>query len=249
MKAQAFQFRYPERLFRTGTVRVGDRRNDDRIGLKQGKASGDTNPGRSVSTALRAAGGVRPDAAIDTVYLVRGVKWTKLDLSGNISGTVDTNRPLAASDSLVIPSSGCFDAALVRPSAITAPGIRVFMSNLARSANNNAGAAIGKETTSLPYGTRLLQGAIALNCIGGSAMNAGRKVVLVSRNPINGKSVVVERKVESLIRHANRDDYDPYLMPNDALACYDSAFMNFRDALGMITDTATPALIFGKLVN
>jgi hypothetical protein len=78
-------------------------------------------------------------------------------------------------------------------------------------------------------------------------MNAGRKVILISRNPINGQSIVTERAVEKLIRRADRDAYNPYLMPNDALACYDSAFMNFRDALGLITDTATPALIFGNI--
>ncbi|MEO9468057.1 polysaccharide biosynthesis/export family protein [Parasphingorhabdus sp.] len=234
-------------VFQPGSVRVGDRRAEDRVGQKEGLATGDTNPSRTVSTALKAAGGVRPDAAVDTVYLVRGKKWTQLDLSGSFDGSEHGNRPVATLDRLIIPSKECFDPKLVRPSAITAPGIRVFMSNLARSANSNAGAAIGEKTTSLPYGTRLLQGAIALNCIGGSAMNAGRKVILISRNPINGQSVVTERKVEQLVRRADRDSYNPFLMPNDSLACYDSDFMNFRDALGLITDTATPALIFGNI--
>ncbi|MEP0077515.1 polysaccharide biosynthesis/export family protein [Parasphingorhabdus sp.] len=234
-------------VFQPGSVRVGDRRTEDRVGQKEGLTSGDTNPGRTVSTALQVAGGVRPDAAVDTVYLIRGGKWTQLNLTGNFDGSDHSNRPVVALDRLIVPSKKCFDPLLVRPSAITAPGIRVFMSNLARSANNNAGAAIGEKTTSLPYGTRLLQGAIALNCVGGSAMNAGRKVILISRNPINGQSIVTERKVERLVRSADRDAFNPYLMPNDSLACYDSAFMNFRDALSLVTDTATPALIFGNI--
>ena len=120
------------------------------------------------------------------------------------------------------------------------------MSNLSRPANNNAGAAVGKDATSLPYGTRLLQGLVSMNCVGGSAMNAGRRAVLISRNPINGRSVVIERAVERLVRDAGRDDSDPYLMPGDAIACYDSRWMNVQDAVALVgsaASVATPAIL------
>lgn len=233
-------------VFDPGTVRVGDRSSEARVGQREGLASGDANPGRSLAAALRAAGGVRPDADIARVYLVRAGRWSVVDLGGIIDGTATGDVAVAAGDRVIVPSEGCFHAALARPTPVTQPGIRVFMSNLARSANNNAGAAIGKDSTSLPYGTRMLQAVAAMNCIGGSAMNASRRAVLISRNPINGQSIVVERAVERLVRDAGRDDQDPYLMPGDTLACYDSRAMNFADAIGLVSNAfgaVTPALL------
>jgi hypothetical protein len=54
----------------------------------------------------------------------------------------------------------------------------------------------------VPYGTRFLQGLVASNCVGGSVMNAQRHAVLISRNPINNRSVVVQRSIEQLVRNA-----------------------------------------------
>lgn len=141
----------------------------------------------------------------------------------------------------------CLQEGLVKPSSVTAPGIRVYLSNLTRPANHNAGSAIGAHATSLPYGSRLSQGMHSANCVGGSAMNAGRQLVLFSRNPINGKSVVISRSIEGLVREANRDGGDPYLMPGDSIACYDSMAMNLRDVVSVIGETATPFLFFNNL--
>jgi len=126
------------------------------------------------------------------------------------------------------------------------------MSNLSRPANSNANAAVGKESSNLPYGTRLLQGLVSMNCVGGSAMNARRRAVLISRNPMNGQSIVIERDVEKLVRDANRDTADPYLMPGDALACYDSRWMNASDAVSFISGVAgtlTPAILLSNAVG
>ena len=78
-------------------------------------------------------------------------------------------------------------------------------------------------------------------------MNAARKVVLMSRNPINDQSVVIQRSVERLVRHDNRDERDPYLMPGDSLACYDSFAMNVKDVISLVGDTATPYFLFKNL--
>ena len=233
-------------VFEPGAVRAGERSSEDRLGQRDGTASGDANPARSLSAALRAAGGVRPDADLGHVRIVRGDRWAEIDVSGALEGARDVDVQMASGDRVIVPSTGCFDARLVRPSPLTTPGIRVYMSNLSRPANNNAGAAIGKESSSLPYGTRLLQGLVGMNCVGGSAMNAGRRAVLISRNPLNGRSVVVERAVERLVRDAGRDEADPYLMPGDAIACYDSRWMNVQDAVALVgsaASIATPAIL------
>ena len=77
-------------------------------------------------------------------------------------------------------------------------------------------------------------------------MQSNRRAVLISRNPINGQSIVVERDIEKLVRNANRDALNPYLMPGDAIACYDSRWTNLREAVGVVTDAvnaATPAIL------
>ncbi|WP_337661424.1 polysaccharide biosynthesis/export family protein [Erythrobacter sp. Alg231-14] len=233
-------------VFQPGAVRAGDRTPESRIGLREGAVSGDDNTTRTIAGAIRAAGGVRPDADVQRIYLVRGRTYAEFDLSGFIHGWTSRDVAIATGDRVIVPSRTCFDADLVRPTPLTAPGIRVYMSNLTQSANNNAGAAIGEKTGSLPYGTRLLQGLVAANCVGGSYMQSDRRAVLISRNPINGESIVVERDIERLVRNANRDSLNPYLMPDDAIACYDSRWSNFREAVGLISQgvsTATPAIL------
>jgi polysaccharide biosynthesis/export protein len=236
-------------VFDPGTVRVGERSPEIRNVNLASAVSGDLNPGRMLSTALRAAGGIRPDADIYSIYLKRGDVWTRIDMSGAVDGSFANDLPLIAGDKLLVGSVGCLQAALVRPTPVTTPGIRVYLSNLSRPAMHNAGSAINKETTSLPYGTRMLQGLVSANCVGGSSMNAGRSAVLISRNPTNGQSIVIERSIEQLVRAANRDEIDPYLMPGDAIACYDSSAMNVRDLVATISEAASPFVLFKSLSN
>ncbi|WP_421992637.1 polysaccharide biosynthesis/export family protein [Qipengyuania sp.] len=233
-------------VFEPSAVRAGERTPESRIGLKEGAVTGDANVARSVATAIRAAGGVRPDADVQRIYLLRDGAYVELDLSGLVNGWAARDVPITSGDRIIVPSRSCFDTKLARPTPLTPPGIRVYMSNLTRSANNNAGAAIGKDATSLPYGTRLLQALVAANCVGGSYMQSDRRAVLISRNPISGRSVVIERDIEKLVREADRDAYDPFLMPGDAIACYDSRWTNLSEAIGLVSQgvsTVTPAIL------
>jgi polysaccharide biosynthesis/export protein len=236
-------------VFDPGTVRVGERSPEIRNVNLASAVSGDLNPGRMLSTALRAAGGIRPDADMRAIYLKRGDVWTSIDVSGALDGSFASDLPLIAGDKILVGSVGCLQPALVRPTPVTTPGIRIYLSNLSRPAMHNAGSGINKDATSLPYGTRMLQGLVAANCVGGSSMNAGRSAVLISRNPVNGQSIVIERSIEQMVRTANRDDIDPYLMPGDAIACYDSAAMNVRDLVATISEAASPFVLFKSLSN
>ncbi len=234
-------------VFEAGTVIAGTRAAEAQSAVLSNQASGDQNVGRTVTAALRGAGGVRPDADPAAIYLMRGDAWARVDLSGAIDGAVVNDVAVTAGDRIYVGSTGCLQERLVRPTVITAPGVRVFLSNLSRPAASNAASAIGKDSTSLPYGTRFLQGLVSANCVGGSAMNAGRSAVLISRNPVTGQSVVIARSVERLVRGADRDGYDPYLMPGDAIACYDSAAMNVRDVIATISEAATPYVLFSRV--
>ncbi|QJQ31142.1 polysaccharide biosynthesis protein [Sphingomonas lacunae] len=234
-------------VFGSGIARVGERQADTRSMMVANPASGDLNVNRTLSTALRAAGGVRPDASISDVVLIRGGQWARVDMRGALDGTTVSDVALATGDRIIVGSVGCLQPELVRPSSITIPGIRVFMSNLSGPAQGNGASAIGSESTSLPYGTRFLQGLVSANCVGGSAMNAGRSAVLISRNPVTGQSVVISRSVERLVRGSDRDAYDPYLMPGDSIVCYDSMAMNLREVISTVSASVTPYVLFNSV--
>lgn len=227
-------------VFQPGRVTINAQR-PSAVMEERVAASGDYAKKRLLSEAVRAASGIRPDAKLDQVMLLRGGWQIEVDLTGILSGQPVTDYPLIAGDQVIVPSTGCFQSHLVRPSQITPKGFRVFMSNLIDSANSNSSAGVGRYSTNLPYGTRLLQAAISANCVGGKAWtNAPRQVVLISANPITRKTQVVERSVEALVRQSHRDDINPYLMPDDAVACYDSTITNLRDVSRTIFDFLVP---------
>lgn len=201
-------------------------------------ALGASTEGRNLSAALRAAGGVRPDADLSAVELHRGDQVHLLDLRGIFDGHDPADVMLLSGDRIVAPSRDCFQDALMRPGPISPPGVSLFLSNLTQPAAGNAISAIGREVRQTPYGARYLQAAIDANCAGGARItNAARAAALVSRNPVTGVSVVIERDIEDLMRRGDRDDYNPYLLPGDALVCYDSTVTEITEiarAFGLV---------------
>lgn len=227
-------------VFQPGRVLINDKlpraTQEDRLA-----AAGDYSPTRLLSEALRAASGIRPDAKLDQVMLLRKGWQVQVDMTGVLTGKLVKDYPLVAGDRVIVPSTGCFQPHLVRPSQITPKGFRVFMSNLIDSAGDNTSAAIGKYSTSLPYGTRLLQAAVSANCVGGKDWtNAPRRIVLSSKNPLTGQIQVIERSVEKLLTMPSKNSINPYLMPNDAVACYDSGVTNLRDIAKAMAELITP---------
>lgn len=210
----------------------------DQIDTDRQRALGASTEGRNLSAALRSAGGVRPDADLSAVELHRGGRVYRLDLRGVFEGRNAVDVMLLTGDEIVVPSRLCFQDDLMRPSPISPPGITLFLSNLTQPASSNATSAIGREAREVPYGTRYLQAVVDTNCVGGArATNANRSAVLMSRNPETEDSVVIERNIEDLLRRKDRDDFDPYLLPGDAIACYDSSVTNLAEVariLGLI---------------
>ena len=64
--------------------------------------------------------------------------------------------------------------------------------------------------------------------------NAARQAVLISRNPKTLQTEVVQRSIEELVRSADRESADLHLMPDDAIACYDSDVTEFRDVISVL---------------
>ncbi len=216
-------------VFEPHAVEIGGVQGDNIDALRQG-ALGASTEGRNLSVALRAAGGVRPDADISAVEVRRNGTLYRLDMRGVFEGKNAVDVMLLTGDEIRVPSRQCFQEDLMRPSPISPPGVSLFLSNLTQPATNNASSAVGRDVREIPYGTRYLQAVIDTNCVGGSrTTSADRSSVLFSRNPVTGVSVVIERDIEDLLRRADRDDYDPYLLPGDALACYDSTVTNITE--------------------
>ena len=218
--------------------------NGDHPPVLDGRAiskTGDSPLGRFVASAIQAANGVRPDADLANIRLTRNGKTYTLNWRGALTGEPVDDVPLMAGDHIHVGEASCFQSALVRPSQITLGGIRVFMSNLTVPALHNSNSAINKDSTSLPYGTRLLAGLVSSNCVGGSlASNAGRYAILITRNPKTQETEVIQRSIEELVLSPDRDKINPYLMPDDAMACYDSAVTDIREVATTLDSVLTP---------
>ncbi len=226
-------------VFAPGRVVINNIRDADKL-EKALERFGDGTLDRFIPAALRAAGGVRPDADVSHIAVLRKGRRLVLDWRGAFGrGAVD-DIALIDGDEIIVPEASCFQSGLIRPTQITPPGIRIFISNAVAPVYSNANAAVSPLSTSLPYGTRLLAGLVSANCVGGSlATNAQRHAVLVSRNPKTLRTEVVQRSIEELVQSSDRDTLNPFLMPDDAIACYDSA----------MTDVAELATIFGSATS
>ncbi len=199
---------------------------------------GDSPIDRFVAAALRAGGGVRPDADLSRIILKRGNKSYTLNWQGAISGGKVDDVPLLDGDHIYVSEAPCFQSALVRPSQITPPGVRIFMSSLAQPIQYQLTST---STAGLPYGTRLLAGLVAANCVGGSrATNAARHAVLISRNPKTSETEVIQRSIEDMVLSPDRDSVNPFLMPDDLIACYDSAVTDAKEVASLIQTLLNP---------
>lgn len=208
---------------------------------------GSSTEGRNLSAALRAAGGVRPDADLSAVELHREGRVYQMDLRGVFEGSDPTDIMLLTGDEIVVKSRQCFQDDLMRPSPVSPPGVTLFLSNLTQPATGNAESAIGRDVREVPYGTRYVQAVVDTNCVGGAKIsNADRSAILYSRNPVTDVSVVIERDIEKLLRRSDRDDYDPYVLPGDAIACYDSTVTNIAEVGRIVGSVAGAALLIGN---
>lgn len=230
-------------VFEPRTVEIGAV-SGDRLDTRRQEALGASTEGRNLSAALRAAGGVRPDADISAVQVQRGGQLYRLDMRGVFEGQNAIDIMLLTGDEVFVPSRQCFQDDLMRPSPISPPGVSLYLSNLTQPATNNAASAIGQTVREVPYGSRYMQAVIDANCVGGPrSTSADRSAVLFTRNPVTGVSAVIERDIEDLLRRADRDDYDPYLLPGDALACYDSTVTNIAEIARVIGIVGAASLL------
>ena len=223
-------------VFQSGRISINNRSAEER-NLQQNQSSGDNPPERFLTAALRGAGGITPLANVKEVMVIRNNFVQIVDLSGVFSGEEVDDVPLIAGDRVVVPILAKQQNNLVRPSQITPPGIRVFLSNLTIPAPSNATSSIKSDGSSFPYGARFSQAVISANCLGGTfPTNSQRRAVLVRTDRQTGETEVFDRGIEQLIRDSTDDTNNPFLMPEDGVGCYDSTVTEARDVVRTITD-------------
>jgi len=226
--------------FQSGRVLINNRSAEVRA-QQLTQSSGDYAPDRFLTSALRGAGGVTPNADITKISIIRQNKKLTIDLTGIFTGEPVEDIPLIAGDTIIVPKRDTIDPRIVRPSQITPPGITVFLSNLTVPASSNASSAIGKDSSSFPYGSRFSQAVFAANCVGGTApTNVPRRAVLVRTDRLSGETVAIDRGVEDLIRNSKDQITNPFLMPQDSVACYDSTVTEVRGVLNFVGDILNP---------
>jgi polysaccharide export outer membrane protein len=63
---------------------------------------------------------------------------------------------------------------------------------------------------------------------------------------ITGETSSWDRSIEQIIRDSKNDNDNPFLMPEDTIACYSSTTTNVRDVFSTISDVINPLnLLFG----
>lgn len=204
---------------------------------------------RDLVAALAAAGGVRPDANLNNIIIKRKGEYYSVDIQQLVNGVGYGSTPsLVHGDEIYVDSNGVENTALIRPTQVTPPGMRVLMSNLTAPALSNSIAAVGADSTRLPYGASLLDAALSANCVGGTHQaNASRSILLITRHYGSKQQIVIRRSINQLLATSSDYSVNPYLMPNDGVACYDSKFTNIRDVARGIGELFGPILLGGIL--
>lgn len=230
-------------IYNPGNILINKRNHQENFNPVVSR-TGDFADKRLLSSALKAAGGLKPTADIRHIKLIRSGEVSVFDMSGLLNGSPVIDPPLAAGDQLVIPSLSYLQEALLRPSSVTPPGFRVYLSNLTIPADSNNKSSNNKFASSLPPGSRLLTGAMSANCVGGTiSVNAQRHILLAGKDPLTNKIRVMERSLKELLANPNMDSVNPYLMPEDSVACYDSGVTNARDIARSVADFLRPFVL------
>lgn len=227
-------------VFEPGSVEIAQH-NPEVLDQVRQLAQGDAAHRYGVTAALRGAAGLRPDAELRHILIKRNGIIYKADMLPALEDRAFTDRMLLPGDEVHVPSLGCFQPGLARPTIVTRKGAKVHLSNLSSPAFSNAQSAIDDDVREIRYGTTLLQVLVRMNCVGGTrATNAARYAIHIARNRMNGETEVIERAIEDLVRRGDRASYDPVLMPGDAVACYDSTVTNARDIARSFIDILSP---------
>ena len=238
-------------VFRPGRLLVARNEETPTASGEAIEFPGDYPLERYLTSTLLLAGGVQPTADISQVQILRGTQSTIVDLSGILTGDRIDDVPLVAGDQVIVPSRGVFQEDLVRPTQITPDTVQLYVSNITEPGGRNLEGRGDINAATFEYGTNLLQALVAAQCIGGTrSTNANRKALLIQTDAVSGELDTSEYAVQDLVnRAAEFPDEAPLLMPNDAIACYDSGLVNARSLFDTIGNFISPLNLLRNLFD
>jgi len=174
--------------------------------------------------------------------VLRGTESIVVDLSGIFSGTTVNDFPLIAGDQIIVPNAGEFQRELVRPSQITPDSINTYVSNVTVPGGTILGGTDNINVATFEYGINLAQALVSARCVGGTqSTNANRRALLIQTDGVTGGLTTSEYSITDLVSDSTESsDANPFLMPDDAIACYDSRNTNVRGVLGTVVDFLNP---------
>ncbi|MEA5510556.1 polysaccharide biosynthesis/export family protein [Crocosphaera sp. UHCC 0190] len=243
LEYSAIQVTVTGEVFQPGRFLINERNTSSTTASVFTNAPGDNPLNRFLTIALQAAGGVKPTADLNKIEIVRNGKSLGIvDIQGILTGESVADVPLVAGDHIIVPNAGKFQQALVRPSQITPQQIPLYISNLTDPTEGRLNVQGSQQNSvNFTYGTRFSQVVIAAQCIGGSAVsNAARTAVLVRSEPAIGSEKTLAIAVEDLLQPSLNDQKNPFLMPYDGIACYDSDAVNFSNFWKLVGDVVAP---------
>jgi polysaccharide export outer membrane protein len=233
-------------VFRPGAVRVNQPERNSAPDHKE-DLPGASLPERRLSDALRAAGGVTPWADVAHVAVRRLGQVKLYDLWGLVLGVSSEDPPLQNGDEVLVPLLSEAQPGLTRASAITPPGIKIYVSNLIQPAASNSQATASGGQMSLAYGARFSQAVVAANCVGGIVpTSANRTAVLVRTDRASGRTLTWDAPVELIIRNPGATP-NPLLQEGDAVACYDADVTGLRDVFRLLSEILNPFTLLKSL--
>lgn len=215
---------------------------------------GDNPLQRSLTTALKNVGGVKPTADLEKIQVIRnGQPYKTVNLSGLFQGKQIEDIPLIAGDYIIVPSTNHIQNQLVRPSPITPDKVSLYISNLT-DPGSGASVSVSADTqnTSFEYGTRFSQALISAQCVGGNFRNENRQVLLIRTNSETGESQASQYSIEQIFKQpysseVNPNEINPFLMPNDSIVCYDSELVNTETLFNLIGTFLNPLNIINGI--
>jgi len=84
---------------------------------------------------------------------------------------------------------------------------------------------------------------MAANCIGGSWINSSRKVLYSTKDLVTREATTQVFDLDEVAIKADQLEGNPYLMPNDGIACFDSDATNIREVAKYLGDILDPVAI------
>lgn len=237
-------------VFEPGRIVINDSENNAPISSDD--IPGDNPLDRYLTQALKSVGGVKPTADLTKIEIFRQGKLYKIvDISGVLSGNLFEDVPLIDEDQIIVPSTKVFQTNLVRPSPITPEEIPLYVANLSEPSGGRAleGASRISETR-FDYGTRLAQILISAQCLGGDFIQRNRYALLVRTNPVTKEVTTLNQLVEDIVTNPNlQEEINPFLMPNDGVACYDSKLTNTTNFFQFLNTVLSPFNTLSNILN